>query len=84
MNTLLAILYLVLSLFGIDPARGADALCRHTLLPGACQIVPALEPPPNAKAPAPGRGFAGHTRETPYSELRITAAITPEATETST
>lgn len=57
MNTLFALLYLVLSLFGMDPARGAEALCRHTLLPGVCEIVPALEPPPHEKAPAPGRGF---------------------------
>lgn len=84
MNTLLALLYLVLSLFGLDPARAADALCRHTLLPGVCQLVPALEPGRNAKAPAPGRGFAGGTRQAAYSELRITAAITPDATETST
>ena len=38
----------------------------------------------NKKAPAPGRGFAFDASRTAYSELRITAAITPVATETST
>ena len=38
----------------------------------------------NKKAPAPGRGFAFHALRSAYIELRITAAITPVATETST
>lgn len=42
MNKLLALLYLVLSLFGIDVANSADALCRHTLLPGVCAVKPAV------------------------------------------
>jgi hypothetical protein len=41
-NKLLAVLYLVLSLFGVDLADGADALCRHTLLPGVCEVKPAV------------------------------------------
>lgn len=41
-NKLLAVLYLVLSLFGIDLANGADALCRHTLLPGVCEVRPTV------------------------------------------
>lgn len=58
MNTLLALLYLLLSMFGVDARRGTEALCEYTLLPGVCQIAPTLQPPPNEKAPAPGRGFA--------------------------
>lgn len=42
MNKLLAVLYLVLSLFGIDVASSAEALCRHTLLPGVCAVEPAV------------------------------------------
>lgn len=42
MSKLLAVLYLVLSLFGIDVAGSADALCRHTLLPGVCAVKPAV------------------------------------------
>ena len=42
MNKLLALLYLVLSLFGNDVANSADALCRHTLLPGVCAVKPAV------------------------------------------
>ena len=42
MNTLLALLTLVFSLFGIDLADSAEALCRHTLLPGVCQVKPAV------------------------------------------
>lgn len=42
MNKLLALLYLVISLFGIDIAGSADALCRHTLLPGVCAVKPAV------------------------------------------
>jgi hypothetical protein len=41
-SKLLALLYLVLSLFGIDVAGSADALCRHTLLPGVCAVKPAV------------------------------------------
>lgn len=42
MSKLLALLYLVLSLFGIDVAGSADTLCRHTLLPGVCAVKPAV------------------------------------------
>ncbi|TWI10231.1 hypothetical protein [Aerolutibacter ruishenii] len=60
MNTLLALLYLLLSLFGVDAHRGTEALCDYTLLPGVCQIVPTVQPPTHEKAPAPGRGFVFH------------------------
>lgn len=83
MNTLLALLYLLLSLFGVDARRGTEALCDYTLLPGVCRIVPTVQPPTHEKAPAPGRGLLS-TEAAAYSELRITAAITPVATETST
>lgn len=51
MSKLLAVLYLVLSLFGIDVAGSADALCRHTLLPGVCAVKPAVRRHLPATAP---------------------------------